>query len=489
MRTVSYNYAVGNNPLVSTVADPAGTITTTTDLLGRVTSYTDATGRTTTTTYDRPGRVTDTSGPQGTIHVAPDAAGRPVTQSLDGAVVATASYTAAGGELSTVTYGNGTKLGDPTPIARDQAGRTTGLTFSQANGSALVTDIVVRSQSGRVRDEAIDGTDANATSGDGGANFRYDGAGRLTEARVPTKHLTYGFSATNGCGLATTGRNANRTSMTVNGGTPTTYCYDSADRLTSSSDAAVGTPVYDGHGNTTTLGTQTLGYDPANRHLSTTAGPTNVSYTRDATDRIISRTENGATTGYGFAGPGDSPAFTTGLLGIVVDRFVSLVGGVTLTKRGAGDTWSYPNVHGDVVATANASGAKQGSTLSYDPYGVTLGPVPDNSNGNFDFGWLGQHQRGLEHAPGVTPTVEMGARPYVPSVGRFLESDPVEGGSANDYDYVNGDPVNGSDLDGNYSCSAGASSTKRLAKFNAADFGGGNRKVYLLCGDASRNWG
>jgi hypothetical protein len=42
----------------------------------------------------------------------------------------------------------------------------------------------------------------------------------------------------------------------------------------------------------------------------------------------------------------------------------------------------------------------------------------------------------------------MGARPYDPSLGRFLAVDPVDGGSANNYDYAGQDPVNGYDLDG-----------------------------------------
>ncbi|WP_432855147.1 RHS repeat-associated core domain-containing protein [Amycolatopsis sp. CA-161197] len=73
--------------------------------------------------------------------------------------------------------------------------------------------------------------------------------------------------------------------------------------------------------------------------------------------------------------------------------------------------------------------------------------MPDNSPGSMDYGWLGEHQRSYEHTGGLS-LVQMGARPYSPLLGRFLSVDPEEGGSANDYDYVAGDPVNGLDLDG-----------------------------------------
>ena len=44
----------------------------------------------------------------------------------------------------------------------------------------------------------------------------------------------------------------------------------------------------------------------------------------------------------------------------------------------------------------------------------------------------------------------MGARSYVPQIGRFLQTDPIPGGSANAYTYTFGDPINTSDPTGAY---------------------------------------
>jgi RHS repeat-associated protein len=268
--------------------------------------------------------------------------------------------------------------------------------------------------------------------------------------------------------------------VTDNGATAS-YCYDAADHLTATNDPKAATPAYDANGNTTVLGAQVLTYDGANRHLSTTVGSTIVRYLRDATDRIVSRTENGTTTRYGYIGAGDTPDLVQDGSGNLLQRTIGLVGGVIVTKQTSGDVWSYPNIHGDIVATANASGAKQGSTLVYDPFGQVLNGVqPDNSSGNYDYGWEGQHFKGTEHAGG-NDTIEMGARPYVPSIGRFLSVDPVPGGSANAYEYCSADPVNCSDLAGTDTYTV--AQAYRLAQHldllaNAADASGGFFGVY-----------
>ena len=65
-------------------------------------------------------------------------------------------------------------------------------------------------------------------------------------------------------------------------------------------------------------------------------------------------------------------------------------------------------------------------------------------------GWLGEKQR--YSTGGDLGLVRMGVRLYDPAIGRILQVDPVEGGSANDYEYVFADPCNKLDIEGRLAC-------------------------------------
>jgi RHS repeat-associated protein len=80
------------------------------------------------------------------------------------------------------------------------------------------------------------------------------------------------------------------------------------------------------------------------------------------------------------------------------------------------------------------------SVFDYDEFGTPRAPSQASR-----YGYLGAKQRSAELPSGV---IAMGARSYVPSLGRFLQVDPVDGGSANPYDYANQDPINDLDLEG-----------------------------------------
>ncbi|CAL9574880.1 hypothetical protein SUDANB95_04873 [Actinosynnema sp. ALI-1.44] len=357
-------------------------------------------------------------------------------------------------------------------IGKDAAGRVT-LHRWRTSDNAQVDSTVARTRAGTVVDETLGGVDARP----GAPNYAYDAAGRLTEAWVVGHHYTYDFTSTadTACPTGTRangGLNTNRVRLldeTASGVAQTAYCYDAADRLLATIGANAASDVrYDGNGNTTqyTVGGATthLSWDGADRNIAlrtTGTDPADVSYVRDATDRIIRRHaaqgDSVTEVRYGYTGSGDTADFALGAGNKVLSRSISLPGGTLYTWKPAAEqvTLDHPAVRGDLALTTGADGKQVGALRTFTPFGEpltaagTVDPdnVPDNQPGQLDHGWLGQHQRPYEHA-GALSTVQMGARPYSPLLGRFLSVDPVEGGSANDYDYVNGDPVNTTDLDG-----------------------------------------
>lgn len=406
--TVTSNFSADGLTTVvsddSVAGSPDGSkITTVSNLLGQVTKYVDVWGTTTTTSYDEAGRVTSTlavtaDGVQHSTGQSYDIDSNVSQFTADGKVVAVPTYQQ--GEFTSVSYPGNAGNGTSATVTKDGAGQLTGLTWSFPNNQPQLTDQVVRSQSGNIlKDTTTLGASSNTSK------YSYDTAGRLVAATIPKHQMTFGFgqaACTQAGAVAAAGKNGNRTSSSdqlldaagnpVGAATQVASCYDSADRLigtTVTNPVSGATPVnqsltasqlaYDAHGNTSKLADETLVYDGQDRHVQTVLDDgSKVTYVRDASNRIVQRTEQipdgtKTVTRYGFTGDGDTPDFVYDGASKLTEWDLPLAGGVTVEYRDSTAVWSYPNIHGDIVATADAAGQLAGSLLPvYDPFGQIM---------------------------------------------------------------------------------------------------------------------
>jgi RHS repeat-associated protein len=465
-RTISSNYAVNGNPLVTSTTDQNGSIIVETDLLGRVISYKDTHSNVTTSAYDNAGHLVSRASPLGTETYTYDDYDRLVSQSLNSVVLATVTYDTFS-RIASVAYptANQQKLGS---ITRDNLGRMNGLSYTLGDGSTIISDQVNRTVSGDV----ISGTENGLAK-----SYTYDGGGRLTAATIGTNSYSYGFGTATAAQCAQTsanlnaGKNGNRTTQTINGKT-TNYCYDSADRLLAGSDPSLAVVDYDDHGNTTAIGTSNLpvrfAYDASDRntgvvqYTSDTGNGIATYYTRDVQGRIMGRYINSIAnftwsaagdSFYGFTGSGDTPDFIRDNAWNVVEKYVTLPGNVLVTIRpNASDpsaqmTFSLPNIHGDNFAMTKADGSLLSTNVT-GPFGELIDGqlAPTNADRGASYSYIGQHQK-LSESNFSIPVVQMGARVYLASIGRFAQVDPIEGGTDNAYAYVN-NPITDYDLTG-----------------------------------------
>ena len=204
----------------------------------------------------------------------------------------------------------------------------------------------------------------------------------------------------------------------------------------------------------TNEGELTTSYYVNDHTRSQTQGGITNTYNLDPSLRQRERITSGSKVGteiYHYAGGSDSPVWTDEGGSKWSRSIGALGGGLGAIQASSGQvTLQLADMHGDVIASAedNPAATKLLSTQRFDEFG---NPLQSASllGGSPEYGWLGGKGRRTQLPSGV---IQMGMRSYVPVLGRFLSPDPVRGGSANAYDYVDQDPVNGSDLTGEKFC-------------------------------------
>jgi RHS repeat-associated protein len=422
---------------------------TTFNTLGQATAYFDADGAKTEMTYDALGRPATVTDPRGTETMHYDEASGALTSlEVSGVGTFTAAYD-ADGDLIHRGLPNGLTANTTYNIADEP----TKLTYTKesscgSKGCTWFEETLERSAEGRIL--AGEGK-VLAEPGSQVSNlYKYDAAGRLTEAQetpassgLCTSRL-YTFDADSNRLTKTTRPSAIKgAACPSSGGTTQKYEYDNADRL-------IG-PTYDAFGRIESLPAEFAGgkaltteYFANNMVAKQTQNGVSNTFQLDSTGRQRQREQEGGVAGveiFHYDGPGDSPAWTA--LGSMWSRDVTGIGGelAAVQESSGTTTFKLTDLHGDVVASASSSPSATELLASYrfSEFGEPM------SGGSGRFGWLGGMSRRTELQSGV---IQMGARSYIPQLGRFLTPDSIPGGSANAYDYADQDPVNSFDLGG-----------------------------------------
>jgi RHS repeat-associated protein len=458
-----------NTGLPTATTQNGGTVALTTgyDALGRAVSYTDSTGNATTTAYDIDGRpITRTDG-KGTYGYSYDNGGgsssnehRGLLTSLDTGITAAgytnhpyvATYDAAGRAVKTTLPNL-----DLANATFDNAGQQTSLAYT---GVGLGDTLSFTANYDSLGRKATLGGPVSTKT------FTYAPVGELATSSINTAGACVSKSYSYDPNSNRTGYATNSTCTPSTGTLPLVHSYDSADRLIDPGTS------YDQLGRTGTAPAATItgGADATLQYFDNdmvqkqTQGGHTQTFTLDPSQhRILTQADSasGTSTNY-YADSSDSPAWTANPTGYTrnIDGLSGLGAIQAHTTSTGTDTIALQvsDLQGNVVTTVDDTpNAIVNGCADYDPFGASIATTTAPTR----YGWLGGHQRATDDLAGLTL---MGYRLYNPLTGRFLQTDPIPGGSANSYDYADQDPVNQIDLSGRSLSGDGGRSYQPLSK-------------------------